>query len=107
MMKVWFDLDCEQILSTMKDICTTCEEMFCLCNDGLMNEIQQHRQYGCILTYVEQDMIKTIRLFKRDGAVTRLATIDDIEKTLLKRGMASNFAYGVARITPLEHKVIK
>lgn len=107
MMKVWFDLDCEQIISTLQDICSTCDEMFCECGDPLINEVKQHKDYGCILTYIDIDKIKTIRLYKREGTVVRLATIDDIEKTLLKQGMAPNFAYGVARITPLEHKVIK
>ena len=107
-MKVWFDQDCEIILSTLQDICFTCEEMYCGHEGALINEVKQHRQYGCKLEFVEQSWITTIKLKKRekDGMV-REATRDDVEQTLLKHGLTANLAYGVARIIPLEHKVIR
>jgi len=107
-MKVWFDQDCEIILSTLQDICFTCEEMFCECGTALMNEVKQHRQYGCQLAYVEQSWITVVHLKKREAnGMIRDATVDDLEKTLLKHGLPVNYAYGVARIIPLEHKIVR
>ena len=106
-MKVWFDVDCEQILFTLRDVCFTCEELCCDCGTLKINEIQQHRQYGCRVAYINEDDIKTVRLYVRDGSMPRLATMEDIEKQLVKAGYLPNFAYGLAKIINVEHKVIK
>ena len=104
--KVWFDCDCERILSQIKDTCPDCEELYCNEAISLINEVTQHKRNGCEVVYVEESRIKTVRLYIRTKDGNRLATEEDLEKHFLTAGVLPNFAYALAKINPLEHKII-
>ncbi len=106
MKQVWFDVDCERILSMVKDMGVDCEDMYCTECSYYINEITQHKRNGCEVVYIDERRIKTINLKIREDGIMRPATVEDLEKAFLAEKVPPNFAYALAKINPLSHRVI-
>lgn len=106
MSKIWFCCDCEWELSQIKDLCPICNEMYCPESEDYINEVTMHKQQGCKVVYIEPEWIKTTTLFIKTADGNRPATTADLEQTFLNAGVLPNFAYALARITPLQHKYV-
>lgn len=108
MTKVWFCEDHEQILSQIRDLCPVCNEEYCPDRDDYINEVTMHKQDGCKVVYIEEQWIKTTTLYIRSkDSISRPATVNDLEKAFLEIKLPPNFAYGLARVIPLTHKVVR
>jgi len=122
-MMVCFCVDCEIILSTKKDLCSTCEKKVCHCQiiigqrkdgtlirieeTGKINEAKQHRQFDHHVAYVDNSRIKTVKLKKRVNGREIEITREDIKKDLEKNKCPPNFIEMVSKLVQLERKVIK
>ena len=106
-MKVWFDQDCEMVLSMIKDLGSDCGDMYCNTCPYLINEVTRHKQDGCKVVYIPEEWIKTIHLKKRINNIVMDVTVEDLEKIFLEQKVPPNFAYGLARVIELEHTVVR
>ena len=107
-MKVWFDQDCEMVLSMIKDLGSDCGDMYCNTCPYLINEVTRHKQDGCKVVYVPQEWIHTVGLKKRVNGVEMDVTREDLFEIMTKEGgLAPNFAAGLSEIYLFKHKVIR